>query len=103
MKREELIISVNVADTTIKIIVGRGDERTEATIRKAAKRLESLIAKYKQMFVKTLSGTELLTMAAIQAATDFERLLELYDPTTALQHIQTLSDELDACIPISGE
>ncbi|MDR1331389.1 MAG: cell division protein ZapA [Tannerella sp.] len=99
VKKDEFNINLEVAGRTYPVTITRGDEFSEATIRKAAERIQMLYAKYRQQYVKTLDDRDLLGMVALQLVTDLIWLEEKYDTTPLTQKIRQYITELDGFLP----
>ncbi|MDR2120702.1 MAG: cell division protein ZapA [Tannerella sp.] len=98
MKKDEFIIREKVADREYRMILTRGDETSEAIIRKAAERVRILYEKYRQKYIKTLEERDLLAMVALQLVTDLVRLEEQNDTTPVTQKIRRYIEELDGIL-----
>jgi cell division protein ZapA len=95
VKKDEFNINLEVAGRTYPVTLIRGDELSEAMIRKAAERIQMLFVEYRQQYVKTLEERDLLAMVSLQLVTDLVWLEEKNDITPVTQKIHQYIAELD--------
>jgi cell division protein ZapA len=96
VKKDEFNINLEVGGKTYPVTIIRGDELSEAMIRKAADRIQTLYVEYKQRYAKTLEERQLLAMVSLQLATDLVWLEEKSDTTPVTQKIHQYITELDS-------
>jgi cell division protein ZapA len=99
VEKNEFNINLEVAGRTYPVTLVRGDELSEAIIRKAAERIQTLYAEYRQRYVKTLEERDLLAMVALQLVTDLIWTEEKNDTTPVTQKIRQYIKELDGFLP----
>jgi len=99
VKKDEFNINLDVAGKQYPATITKGDQATEAVIRKAAERIQQLVVEYKQRYVKTLDERDLVSMAALQLTADLICLENKTDTTPVTQKIQQFLIELDGILP----
>lgn len=96
MKKDEFNINLEVVGKTYPVTIARGDEMSEAMMRKAAERIQTLYVEYKQRYAKTTEDKDLLAMVSLQLVTDLVWLEEKSDTTPVTQKIHQYIKELDS-------
>jgi cell division protein ZapA len=99
VKKEEFNINLEVAGKTYPVTLARGDEFSEAAIRKAAEKIQTLYVEYKQRYVKSLDEKDLLAMVALQLVTDLVWLEAQHDTTPITRKIHQYITELNGFLP----
>jgi cell division protein ZapA len=95
VKKDVFTINLEVAGRTYPLGVKRGDEQEEFLARKAAKRVQEYMIKYRQHFAKSVEDRDLLALIAIQLALEISLLEEKNDMSLFTQKIQRFTDMLD--------
>jgi cell division protein ZapA len=95
VKDDVFTINLDVAGRSYPVKVKRGDEQEEFLARKAAKRVQDYMTKYRQHFAKSVEERDLLALIAIQLAMEVSQLEEKNDTKPYTHKIQQLTDILE--------
>ena len=99
VRKDEFNINLEIAGRMYPVTIGRGDEQTEAMIRKAAEKIHKLYVEYRQRYVKTLEERDSLAMVTLQLVTELVWMEEKNDTTPITEKIRRYITEIDSFLP----